>query len=216
MRKLAYSSLVVSIFIIICSIILLITPISFYDLNNNFSPIMNIVSILSMSFSIIALLIASLAFIASTAKPKLSIRITPFRTDYIEPTLHVERETGCVPIYVPNTRFLISIENNGDSVARYPMVQLKFGGIYFGPEDFSGWVKNFHEHSLGYYGMQWAGNESILIYPGFPKELPSLDFTGFYIGEESESNGYINMEISYVADNFNKKCFNFKFKLIYV
>lgn len=203
--------LFISIIIIIICIFLGIQPDTLKVFNESLQNSYNIFAYLAMLFAAIAILIACLAFEISVKKPKLKLSIWPWQGQINKLELNVNINTKKVSITKPNTSFHFKLENNGQSSAKYPLVEIVFKNAYFpDKESFPGWQAVYHANAYGYYGFRWSPKENIIIYPGLPQQLPPMYFSSKYIDNP------FDIKITIVADGFSKKTYELPVKINYI
>lgn len=155
----------------------------------------NIFAFITLLFTVIAALIASLAYKNSLLRPNLKLEIYQYDSHGKENLLPVNQNTNKVLLSRPRTEWFLTMYNTGKVSAKYPVVQVIFKGQYFGQDSFAGWEQVLHAHGSGYYGFQWNPKDTI-IYPGLPVKLPTLYFSGKQIRAEK---GF-DMIFKYAAD----------------
>jgi hypothetical protein len=137
---------------------------------------------LGVTLSILAIVVALLSFKNSILRPRLKLQVDPLQQISSQAILSVDsnnRVSGGRPL----NEWPLTLVNKGKASARYPMVQMTFElasheGRYFKKNDFPGWKAISQAHGRGYYQFQWNGDNSVILYPGFPVSLPTLHFLG--------------------------------------
>jgi hypothetical protein len=210
MNVLAKSLLWLSVLIIGLSLVVLLLPQLFISVNQSLSNVSNIMSFLSMLFAAFALLVASIAYKSSILRPKLKLIIIPWMAEGEGVSLAIESNTKKVPITRPLTSWRIWIVNTGNAVARYPIVDIKFHGMYFAENSFPLWNATHHEHAFGWYGFQWSPEDKMIVHPHFPIELPTMYLSNQYLGGDK-----LEIEVTMVADGFNAQVERIPVKLVY-
>lgn len=178
-------------------------------LNNRIDPITNLVSYLSLFFTVCALVVAILAYKAANLKPKLSLAIIPYDYDENDLTLAINGTTKKVSVTRPGTEWSFYLTNKGKVSANNPVVRMIFSGFYFDENAFGGWKAVEHHHGLGWCGFQWSGKESEnVLHPDFPVKLPTMYFHGQTIYEEP-----VTVKILIAADNMAIQSYELPIKL---
>lgn len=208
MKFIAKGTLLISISLALISIIVFINPDFFKTYNENLNPVDNIISYLSLLFSLLALFIASFAFLITVKEPKLKLSILPWDAEEFGPALAIGENSKQVTITRPLSSWQLFLHNEGEVAARFPIVEIKFKNAYFGNNAFDGWRQVHHANAYGWYGYQWTPEDKMIVHPHFPIELPTMYFSGYYIEEEEPE-----IEITIVADGFKPKVTNHKIKL---
>ena len=187
--------------------------------NKKFADVSNIISIVSLLFSILAGLIALLAYKYSIRKPNLNVRVGQYLGKDKEFKMPVVRDKNghlVISICRPLTEMFITIENNGNSSARYPVIFIEFDNMFFGKGAFPGWDEVLHAHGLGYHGYKWSPEDSI-IYSGIPIKAPTLYFAGksapLAFRKENKEETFTHIKIKFTADKTGVKEFIIQIRL---
>jgi hypothetical protein len=199
-----------SVLIIGLSLVVLLLPQLFISINQSLSNVSNIMSFLSMLFAAFALLVASIAYKSSVLRPKLKLVIIPWMAEEQGVSLAIESDTKQVPITRPLTSWEMRIVNTGNAAARYPIVEVKFHGMFFAKDAFPQWKATHHANAFGWYGFQWSPEDKMIVHPHFPIELPTMYLSNQYIVGET-----LEIEVTIVADGFNAKVERIPVKLVY-
>ncbi len=152
-------------------------------LENRVKEVSDIFAFGSMLFSAIAFIIAALAYKAAIQRPKLTLEFDPWMgnsKNLALPVLDLPNAVGIwykVGLGINKTRWKVWLRNQGVVTARYPVIELIFKGMTFGMDSFPGWKVGRHAHGLGWYSLIWAPGSDIVVHPGFPVELPTLEFS---------------------------------------
>lgn len=166
------------------------------EVNERLAGITNLISYLSTVYTAAALVVALIAYRAAIKSPQLRVRMLPWMGQFNKLAL-VVTPSKRVDLTRPNTSWQLWIENSGNATAKFPIVQLEFENFYFGQEDFKGWEKVLHANALGWYGIRWSPGADVVVHPNFPLELPTLYFSGMYIGSTDMS-----VTVTVAADGF--------------
>ena len=189
--------LFISVLVIIFLIIILIFPTYVGDLNDRVGRINNLVSYLSLLFTVCALVVALLAYKSANLKPDLSLDIIPYDYAANDLVLHINESTKEVSITRPGTEWSFDFTNKGKVSANNPVVRIIFSGAYFSEDTFDGWAPVVHHHGLGWCGFEWSGKEDgNMLHPDFPVRLPTMYFSGEHIIGDA-----VTIKILIAADN---------------
>lgn len=190
-----------SIILCIAYILLLLAPEikPIKNLNTHMNNISGLLAFSAVLFAALAFIIAVFAYRASVLRPNLKLVIIPELGKPDELVLAVTKKDKMVDITRPKTSWRIWLRNDGDASARYPVVEMKFVGLGFEESNAeSPWKTVHHLHGLGYWaGIQWSASSDLVVHPGFPVELPRINFSGRYIHSDK-----VSVEITVAADGF--------------
>ncbi|MFC4802599.1 hypothetical protein ACFPA1_25135 [Neobacillus sp. GCM10023253] len=211
MKLFAKITVCLSMILAIITIVIFVNPVLFITFNQNLNTTNNIISYLTLLFTLLALIIASFAFIVATKEPKLSLSILPWAAENPGPALAVSRSSKKVTITRPFSSWQLFLHNNGEVAARYPVVEIKFKNVFFGNNAFEGWRQVHHANALGWYAYQWTPEDKMIVHPHFPIELPTMNFSDYNFEVEKPE-----IEITIVADGFRRKTTTQKIKIIQV
>ena len=155
----------------------------------------NIFAFIGLLFTVIAALIASLAYKNSVLRPKLRLGVSQYLHQGVDHQLPINRVTNRVVLSRPLTEWFLTLYNTGEVSAKFPVVQVAFESVFFRPDQFSDWEPVLHSHGNGWYGFQWNPKD-VIIYPRMPVKLPTLYFSGIGVGKD------FVMVFKYAADGF--------------
>ncbi|MDB5083583.1 MAG: hypothetical protein JWN30_469 [Bacilli bacterium] len=99
----------------------------------------------------------------------------------------------------PVSSWKIWSENTGKVSAKYPVVEILFHETFFSEHAFPGWKATHHANAPGWYGFQWSPDHSQVVHPGFPIELPTMDFSKKVVGKN------MAIVVTTVADGVGRK-----------
>ncbi len=156
----------------------------------------------AMVFSAVALVVSAMAYKAAVKNPKLQLVFDPWLGEVDKLVLPIDEKPGFINITRPLTTWKVWLHNSGNASARYPLVEIKFKGMFFREDDLPGWKATHHSQPWGWYGFQWSPGETLVVHPNFPVELPSLRFAGHAIAPYGESSKEVSVSITIAADGF--------------
>lgn len=181
------------------------------NINQQLGNISNIISIGSFLFSILAAVIALFAYKYSIQKPILNLRISQYlgnNKEFKMPLFHDKNGYLRISAARPLTEFVITIENNGNSSARYPVVFVQIDKMFFSKDAFPGWSAVLHAHGQGYYAYKWTPEDAI-IYSGIPVKAPTLYLSGkrlpYQLNLQDKNEILTNIRLKFTADKTKVK-----------
>lgn len=156
-------------------VVLFASTTSLYYANRYLEPVVNVLSLASMLFAALALLVSAIAYHAATAKPQLRLRIQVGWNDNCPLVLPVHAVTGQILPWAPESTWRLWITNSGSTSAQYTVVELSFDESMELPEP-NGWSKVPWEFGRD-HAFRWYAPENLVIHPNFPFELPLFSFS---------------------------------------
>lgn len=205
--------LVISLLMVLVLIGMLFFPDHFGQIDTYLKPFANILQFCSLLFALIALFVAILSYKSSVLRPHLTLQVTPLQQVEDQVKLHVDSNNR-VTLGRPLNEWAITLRNDGEASAKFPMVRMVFelpnhAMPYFKENDFSGWKAILHVYSMGYYGFQWSPDSSVIIYPGFSISLPSLSFSN----KRFQSD--FSVTFTFVADGVRSNTLRIPVKIVH-